>query len=92
MDSALLDNLGSDLQNIDFGEADFHSAQLGMGQGAEDSTPKAMGYLISTSPTGELPDEFWGHDRPQTVCSMFKVLLHCHRSVKAIVDPQETLG
>ncbi len=85
----ILGDLDSELQGMDFGEAGIH---MGVGQGAEDCTPKAVGYLISTSPTGELPDEFWGHGRPQTVCSMFKVLLHCHRSVKAYVDPQQTLG
>lgn len=85
----LLGDLGSELQGMDFGEG---GAQLGVGQGVEDCTPKAMGYLISTSPTGDLPEEFWGHDRPQTVCSMFKVLLHCHSHTKAYEDPQATLG
>jgi hypothetical protein len=41
--------------------------------GAEDSIPKAVGYLISTSPTGYLPEEFWGYEKSQSSCSMFKV-------------------
>ena len=91
MDPGLLGDIGSELAEMDFGE-DFHST---LAQGMDNVTPKATGYLISTSPTGELPDGFWGHDRPQTVCSMFKVLLHCHKveNSKAFPDsPQETLG
>ena len=41
--------------------------------GAEDSIPKAVGYLISTSPPGHLPEEFWGYEKSQSSCSMFKV-------------------
>ena len=61
--------------------------------GAEDSIPKAVGYLISTSPPGYLPEEFWGYEKSHSSCSMFKVSLHLHISEKAIADsPQETLG
>lgn len=35
--------------------------------------PLATGYLISTTPPGNLPTEFWGHDKPQSMCHMFKV-------------------
>ena len=47
--------------------------QVGMVAGAEDTVPKAVGYLISTSPPGYLPEEFWGYEKPQSSCSMFKV-------------------
>eukprot|EP00731_Ephydatia_muelleri_P022484 Em0015g67a len=67
--------------------------QAGITLGADASTPKATGYLISTSPCGGLPLEFWGYQKPYSDCSMFKVLLHCHRSEKEFADsPQETLG
>ena len=72
MDIGLMGDLNSELSTIDLGE-EFHNAPLGMGQGVEDTLPKATGYLISSSPPGDLPDEFWGHDKPQTLCSMFKV-------------------
>lgn len=85
-------DFGSELSGIDFHE-ELQNSQLGFSPVTEDMSPKATGYLISTSPSGDLPLEFWGHDRPQSFCSMFKVLLHCHRSEKAIPDsPQETLG
>ncbi len=72
---------------------EIQKTQMGYTPATEDTSPKATGYLISTSPSGDLPLEFWGHDRPQSICSMFKILLHCHRSEKAIPDsPQETLG
>ena len=60
----------------------------------EDTGPKATGYLISTSPPGDLPNEFWGHEKPHNFCSIFKVLLHCHRiPLERTADsPQETLG
>ncbi len=60
----------------------------------EDTGPKATGYLISTAPPGELPNEFWGHEKPQNLCSIFKVLLHCHRIPleRSADSPQETLG
>ena len=83
-------DFGTELSGIDFSQ---EIQQLGLNPVSEDTSPKATGYLISTSPPGNLPQEFWGHDRPQSFCSMFKVLLHCHRSEKAIPDsPQETLG
>ena len=67
--------------------------QAGITLGADAGTPKATGYLISTSPCGGLPLEFWGYQKPYSECSMFKVLLHCHRSEKEFADsPQETLG
>lgn len=83
-----------ELSGINFSE-EFQNSQLGFSPASdsEDTSPKATGYLISTSPPGDLPLEFWGHDRPQSFCSMFKILLHCHRSEKPIPDsPQETLG
>ena len=83
-------DFASEIGNINFQE---EIRNLGYSSGTEDTSPKATGYLISTSPSGDLPLEFWGHDRPQSFCSMFKVLLHCHRSEKPIPDsPQETLG
>ena len=72
MDTGLMGDIDSELQSMDFGE-DFPNTQLGMAQGMEDALPKATGYLISTSPPGKLPEEFWGHDKPQTSCSLFKV-------------------
>lgn len=67
--------------------------QAGITLGADASAPKATGYLISTSPCGGLPLEFWGYQKPYLECSLFKVLLHCHRSEKEFADsPQETLG
>lgn len=86
-------DFGSELSGINFSE-ELQASQLGYTPAAaEDTSPKATGYLISTSPPGDLPLEFWGHDRPQSFCSMFKVMLHCHRSEKAIPEsPQETLG
>ena len=47
--------------------------QAGITLGADASTPKATGYLISTSPCGGLPLEFWGYQKPYSDCSMFKV-------------------
>ena len=44
-----------------------------MVSGAANSVPEAVGYLISTSPPGHLPEEFWGYERSQSSCSMFKV-------------------
>lgn len=85
-------DFGAELSGINFHE-EIQNSQLGFSSGNEDTSPKATGYLISTSPPGDLPLEFWGHDRPQGFCSMFKILLHCHRSEKAIPEsPQETLG
>jgi hypothetical protein len=64
-----------------------------MVSGAANSLPEAVGYLISTSPPGHLPEEFWGYERSQSSCSMFKVSLHLRIYEKAIADsPQETLG
>ena len=74
MDTGLMGDIDSELQSMDFGE-DFPSTQLGVAQGMEDTLPKATGYLISTSPPGQLPDEFFGHDKPQTACSLFKVCI-----------------
>jgi len=89
MDSTGLD---FDLTGINIHE-ELSKTQMDYAPTQEDTSPKATGYLISTAPPGDLPAEFWGHDRPQSTCSMFKVLLHCHRSEKAIPDsPQETLG
>ena len=83
---------GGFLSGINFHE-EITNSQIGMTPAVEDTSPKATGYLISTSPPGDLPSEFWGHDRPHSYCSMFKVLLHCHRSEKVPADsPQETLG
>ena len=92
----------AEIENADFGseligfkfEEELRKATVGLTPAVEENTsPKATGYLISTSPPGDLPTEFWGHDRPQSFCSMFKVLLHCHRSTKEFLDsPQETLG
>ena len=47
--------------------------QAGITLGADAGTPKATGYLISTSPCGGLPLEFWGYQKPYSECSMFKV-------------------
>lgn len=71
MDAGFLGDIGSELSNmtIDWGEG----PQGSVTQGIEDTSPKATGYLISTSLPGPLPDEFWGHSAPQTLCSMFKV-------------------
>ena len=41
--------------------------------GSANSVPEAVGYLISTSAPGHLPEEFWGYERSQSSCSMFKV-------------------
>lgn len=76
MDASLMGDLNSELSGIDLGE-EFRNAPLGMAQGVEETLPKATGYLISTSPPGDLPDEFWGHDKPQTLCTMFKVSSEC---------------
>lgn len=84
-------DLGSELSGINIGE-ELQNSQIGFTPAVEDTTPKATGYLISTLPPGDLPKEFWGHERPQTCCSMFKVLLHCHRSEKLADSPQETLA
>ena len=66
------DIFSSALGDMDFGEA-FQTTQL-VTPGTEDvRAPLAVGFLISTTPPGLLPEEFWGHDRPQTMCSMFKV-------------------
>ena len=46
--------------------------QVGITLGADAGTPKATGYLISTSPCGGLPLEFWGYQKPYSECSMFK--------------------
>ena len=54
---------------------DFQTTNFGTTPGGEDArAPLATGYLISTTPPGNLPSEFWGHDKPQTVCNMFKVM------------------
>ena len=66
------DIFSSALGDMDLGEA-FQTTQL-VTPGTEDvRAPLAVGFLISTTPPGLLPEEFWGHDRPQTMCSMFKV-------------------
>ena len=67
------DIFSSAFSGMDFGEA-FQNTQLGVTPGTEDvRAPLAVGFLISTTPPGLLPEEFWGHDRPQTICTMFKV-------------------
>lgn len=66
------DSLFSALDSMDILEPET-GPQMGVVAGAEDSVPKAVGYLISTSPPGHLPEEFWGYERSQSSCSMFKV-------------------
>lgn len=77
MDAGLLDDLDSQLSNWGF-EEDLRTAPVtGMTQGGEDTIAKATGYLISTAPPGQLPKEFWGHSRPHSFCTMFKVSGGC---------------
>ena len=52
---------------------DFPNANITAIPGEDIRAPLATGYLISTVPPGHLPNEFWGHDKPQSVCHMFKV-------------------
>ena len=80
------DDLFSALDNMDILEPDPGGAQVGMVAGAEDSVPKAVGYLISTSPPGHLPEEFWGYERSQSSCSMFKVGTHLLCSIPLCVQ------
>lgn len=74
MDAGLLDDLDSQLSNWGF-EEDLRNAPgvAGMAQGGEDTIAKATGYLISTAPSGQLPKAFWGHSRPHSFCTLFKV-------------------
>ena len=68
------DSLFEALDNMDIlAEPEAPGGSQVMVAGAADSIPKAVGYLISTSPPGYLPEEFWGYDRSQSNCSMFKV-------------------
>lgn len=56
---------------------DFPSTSINPIPGEDIRAPLASGYLISTIPPGNLPSEFWGHDKPQSVCHMFKVRGGC---------------
>ena len=68
------DSLFSALDNMDIlVEPEAPSGSQVMVSGAANSVPEAVGYLISTTPPGHLPEEFWGYERQQASCSMFKV-------------------
>jgi hypothetical protein len=64
-------------------DMDIQTTSINPLPGEDAKAPLASSYLISTVPSGSLPNEFWGHDKPQSVCQMFKTLLHCHLSVHA---------
>ena len=79
------DSLFSALDSMDILVEEQEAPEGGqvMVSGAANSVPVAVGYLISTSPPGHLPEEFWGYERSQCSCSMFKV--SCHTSPKNFV-------